>query len=256
MFILLFFIAVWYLSLFSQTFFHHRYASHGAFKMIRFWERFFFIFTYVTQGAHYMSPRPYAIMHRLHHAHTDTELDPHSPKFSSNIFSMMLRTRKFYVDIYRGNMKVDVNFTKNLPEWPAFDRWANSTASRAIWAALYVAVFVMFAASPWLYLLLPVILAMGAFHGAIINWYAHKFGYINFVLKNTSKNLFFIDVLMLGESYHNNHHRRPSAINFGFKWHEIDPIYPVILFLNWLHVIKVPELVPVPIIDKRKKIKV
>ena len=233
MFILLFFIAVWYLSLFSQTFFHHRYASHGAFKMIRFWERFFFIFTYVTQGAHYMSPRPYAIMHRLHHAHTDTELDPHSPKFSSNIFSMMLRTRKFYVDIYRGNMKVDVNFTKNLPEWPAFDRWANSTASRAIWAALYVAVFVMFAASPWLYLLLPVILAMGAFHGAIINWYAHKFGYINFVLKNTSKNLFFIDVLMLGESYHNNHHRRPSAINFGFKWHEIDPM-----------------------IDKRKKIKV
>jgi stearoyl-CoA desaturase (delta-9 desaturase) len=254
MFIFLFFIAVWYLSLFSQTFFHHRYASHGAFKMNRFWERFFFIFTYITQGAHYMSPGPYAIMHRLHHAHTDTELDPHSPSFSSNIFSMMLRTRNFYVDIVRGNMKVDVNYTRNLPEWASFDRWANSNLSRVLWGIVYVAVFALFATSPWQYLLLPVILAMGAFHGAIINWFAHKFGYHNFELKNTSTNLLFVDVLMLGESYHNNHHKRPSAINFGFKWHEIDPVYPVILLLNWLRIIKVPKLMRVPAANRLRKV--
>jgi stearoyl-CoA desaturase (delta-9 desaturase) len=60
-----------------------------------------------------------------------------------------------------------------------------------------------FISTPWLFLLLPVVLAMGAFHGGIINWFAHKFGYINFRMKNTSHNLFSIDVLMLGESYHN-----------------------------------------------------
>lgn len=243
--ILLVFIAVWYLSLFSQTFFHHRYASHGAFEMNKFWERFFFIFTYITQGAHYMSPRAYAIMHRLHHAHTDTELDPHSPNFSNNIFSMMWRTRTIYTGIYKGKIAVDEKFLKNLPEWPAFDRFASSTLSRLVWAGIYIAFFVFFATSPWLYLLLPVILAMGAFHGAIINWFAHKFGYKNFKLSNTSENLFMVDVLMLGESYHNNHHKQPSAINFGFRWHEIDPVYPVILFLNWIHVIKIPKLVPV-----------
>ncbi|HEY9177213.1 MAG TPA: fatty acid desaturase, partial [Flavipsychrobacter sp.] len=91
-------------------------------------------------------------------------------------------------------------------------------------------------------LLLPVIIAMGAFHGAIINWFAHKFGYKNFILKNTSENLFFIDVLMLGESYHNNHHKYPSSVNFGVRWHEIDPIYPIILLLNKLGVIKLPVL--------------
>ena len=238
--IIIFFIAVWYLSLFSQTFFHHRYASHGAFRMSRFWEKFFFIFTYITQGSHYMSPKAYAIMHRLHHAHTDTERDPHSPNFSSNIFSMMMRTRRIYQEILTGKMQVDPKFTKNLPEWDGFDRWANSVWSRALWVVAYVAFFVIFATSPWLYLLLPVVITMGAFHGAIINWFAHKFGYRNFKLKNTSENLFSVDILMLGESYHNNHHKRPSAINFGVRWHEIDPVYPVILLLNRLRVIRIP----------------
>ncbi len=243
--VLIFFIAVWYLSLFSQTFFLHRYASHGAFKMSKGWEKFFFIFTYITQGSHYMSPRAYAIMHRLHHAHTDTELDPHSPNFTSNIFSMMWRTKKIYTEIYKGNIQVEEKYLKNLPSWPAFDRWASSTLSRVLWGGAYLTFFIFFATSPWLYLLLPVILAMGAFHGAIINWFAHKFGYKNFILKNTSENLMMVDILMLGESYHNNHHKRPSSINFGFRWHEIDPVYPIIKLLNWLNVIQVPKLAPV-----------
>jgi stearoyl-CoA desaturase (Delta-9 desaturase) len=245
MFIIIFFISIWYLSLFSQTFFHHRYASHGAFRMNKFWERFFFVFTYITQGSHYMSPRSYAIMHRLHHAHTDTEQDPHSPNFSSNIFSMMWRTRNFYSGIFKGKIKVEKKYLNNLPTWDSFDKWANSAVSRILWVAIYTAVFVLFSTSPFLYLLLPVIIGMGAFHGAIINWFAHKFGYRNFKLNNTSENLLSVDILMLGESYHNNHHKRPSAINFGFRWHEIDPVYPVILLLNWLHIIRIPKRIPV-----------
>jgi stearoyl-CoA desaturase (delta-9 desaturase) len=243
--VLIFFIAVWYLSLFSQTFFHHRYASHGAFTMSRFWERFFFIFTYITQGPHYMSPRAYAIMHRMHHAYTDTDKDPHSPAFSSNLMSMMWRTRNFYNEIVHNRMEIEPRFLKNLPEWKRFDRFANSTPSRIIWAAAYLAFFLFFATNPWVYLLLPIALGMGAFHGAVINWFAHKYGYINFRLKNTSRNLLFIDVFMLGESYHNNHHKRPSSVNFGKRWHEIDPIYPVIRLMAWLHIVKLPKLATV-----------
>lgn len=239
--IIIFFIVLWYVSLFSQTFFQHRYAAHGAFTMTKRWERFFFIVAYITQGSSYLSPRAYAIMHRLHHAYTDTEKDPHSPSFSSNIWSMMWRTRRFYLDIIKGRMKVEDKFAKNLPEWPAFDRFANSLFSRIAWIAVYVALFILYAHTFWLYLLLPIVITMGAFHGAVINWFAHKYGYINFKLKNTSMNLFFIDVLMLGEAYHNNHHRNPSNINFGHRWFEIDPIYPVIRLFNWLNIIKISK---------------
>ena len=242
MFILFFFIGIWYFSLFCQTFFQHRYAAHGAFKMSKPAEKVFFILCYLTQGSSYMSPRAYAIMHRLHHSYTDTELDPHSPSFSKNVFSMMWRTRIIYRDIMSGSFVVEERFTKNVPEWDRFDRFADSAFSRILWMAVYIAVFAIFATSAWWYLLLPVIFAMGAVHGAIINWFAHKYGYTNFKLKNTSQNLFSIDVLMLGESYHNNHHKYPSSINFGRKWHEIDPIYPVIRLLGWMRVIKLPNL--------------
>ena len=239
MVILIVFVALWYSSLFFQTFFQHRYAAHAAFTMSKSWEKVFYIGTYVTQGSSYMSPRAYGIMHRMHHAYTDTEKDPHSPKYSKNLVTMMTRTRAIYRDIFKERMVVEERFTKNLPDWPRFDRWANSLPSRLIWVGAYLTLFILFASTPWLFLLLPVVLVMGAFHGAIINWFAHKYGYVNFRLKNTSQNLFSVDVLMLGESYHNNHHKHPSALNFGKRWHELDPVYPVIRLLAWLGVIKI-----------------
>src|SRR5438477_3464822 len=96
--IIIFFTAHWYLSLFSQSFLQHRYASHRSFTMNKFWERFFYIFAYITQGSSYMSARAYGILHRMHHAYADTAKDPHSPKNFSNFFSMMLHTRKVFAD--------------------------------------------------------------------------------------------------------------------------------------------------------------
>jgi stearoyl-CoA desaturase (delta-9 desaturase) len=45
---------------------------------------------------------------------------------------------------------------------------------------------------------------------------------------------------MLGESLHNNHHKNPKA-NFGDKWYEFDPVYPVIVILGKLKVIKIKK---------------
>jgi stearoyl-CoA desaturase (delta-9 desaturase) len=245
--VFIFFVSIWYLSLFSQTFFQHRYAAHGAFTMSKRTEKFFFIFSYITMGAHYMSPKTYAILHRLHHAYTDTERDPHSPDFSPNFVHMMLRTMRIFTEIRTGKMEVEEKFKKNLPEWESFDKFASSNFSRLLWLGIYLAFFIMFATSPWQYLLLPVLVSLGMVHGTIINWFAHKIGYANFRVKNASKNLLVIDFLMLGESYHNNHHKRPSAINFGFKWHEIDPVYPIILLFHKLRIIKIPKVAPIPI---------
>lgn len=239
--ILIFFIAHWYLSLFAQSFFNHRYAAHGAFTMSKSWERFFYIFAYITQGSSYMSPRAYAIMHRLHHAYTDTEKDPHSPRFSSGIIDMMMRTNKIYLGIYRGTLKVDERFTKNVPDWPAFDRWALTYTSSIAWTIIYIAFYIYFAPSFWWYLLIPVHVLMGPVHGTIINWFAHKYGYRNFEVNNTSHNLWPFDILMLGEGYHNNHHKFASSANFGYKWYEVDPVYLVILFLDFLGIIQLKK---------------
>jgi stearoyl-CoA desaturase (delta-9 desaturase) len=206
--------------------------------MNRFWEKFFFIFSFITQGSSYMSPRVYGIMHRLHHAYADTELDPHSPAFDKTLFSMMLRTSRTYVGIMYGGIQVEERFTKNVPEWKWFDWWGNTWYSRALWSAVYMAIYVVYAPSPWWYLLVPVHIMMGPIHGVIINWFAHKYGEASFETDNTSKNLFKLDLLMLGEAYHNNHHTFPSRSNFAAKKGEFDMCYPAIVLFNKLRIIK------------------
>ena len=236
--VLIFFVLHWYLSLFCQTFFLHRYAAHGAFRMSRGWEKFFYIFTFLTQGSSYMSARTYGLLHRLHHAYTDTEDDPHSPTFSKHAIDLMNQTRKKYADIYNRKTVVEEKFTKNLPDWPAFDRFAHPWFTRLLWVAAYTAFYFYFATAPWQFIFLPLSIIIGPLHGGIINWFAHKYGHTNFAMNNTSKNLFYIDVLMLGEAYHNNHHKFPSSINFGVKRNEIDPIYFIILLFNKLGIIR------------------
>jgi stearoyl-CoA desaturase (delta-9 desaturase) len=241
--ILLFFVLHWYLSLFSQTFFLHRYAAHGAFTMSRGWERFFFILTYLTQGSSDLSPRAYGIMHRLHHAHTDTEDDPHSPTYDKTLGAMMLRTRKVYSDIFDGTTPVEEKYRKNVPDWKPFDWWANFWVSRVLWIALYVWFYIVFAPSAWWFLLLPIHIAMGPVHGVVINWFAHKYGNVNFETNNTSRNLFKVDWLMFGEGYHNNHHVFPSRPNFAARKGEFDPCYPIIAMLHKFRVIRVVKAV-------------
>jgi stearoyl-CoA desaturase (delta-9 desaturase) len=232
------FIIFWYASLFCQTFFQHRYSAHGAFKMSRRWEKVFFILTWITQGPSYLSPRTYAIMHRMHHAYTDTSLDPHSPSYSKNVFDMMWKTRKIYSNIFNGHLEIEPRFLNNLPDWRRFDKIAHSTISRLVWAIVYMLVFIWLVPNPWFWFLFPFALILGPLHGAIINWYAHKYGYNKFKLRNTAHNLMHVDILMLGESYHNNHHRSPASINFGRRWHEIDPGYLIIKFLAWAKIVK------------------
>ncbi len=236
--VVIFFIAHWYLSLFCQTFFHHRYSAHRMFTMSKGWEKFFYVCTYIFQGASFLSPRAYGILHRLHHAHADTENDPHSPKYDENIFKMMWKTKSIYNDILHDRADVDEKYKKNLPNWDFIEKLGDQWLSRLFWAFVYIGFHVYFIDMPeqwYLYLFLPFHFVMGPFHGAIINWYAHLFGYRNYEVSDTSKNMWPIEVIMLGEGLHNNHHARGNNPNFGYaKWYEFDLAYPFIWLFNKL----------------------
>ena len=81
MIIVLFVVILWYGGLFFQSFFLHRYAAHQVFTMSKTMERVTFVLTWFFQGSSYLSAYGYGIMHRMHHAYTDTEKDPHSPDY-------------------------------------------------------------------------------------------------------------------------------------------------------------------------------
>ncbi|AYA35868.1 acyl-CoA desaturase [Hymenobacter oligotrophus] len=234
------FFAHWYLSLFAQSFFQHRYAAHRMFSMHPLWERFFFVFTFLTQGSSFMSPRGYAVLHRMHHAYSDTEKDPHSPHNSTNAFGMMWKTRTAYQEVLKDEHPNAHRFAGgDYPVWLALEEFGNKWYTRVGWGVVYVLFYVAFATAWWQYLLLPIHFAMGAVHGAIVNWGGHKYGYQNFDNHDKSRNSLFFDFLTGGELFQNNHHKLPLRVNFGVKWWELDPTYPVIWTLDKLRIVRI-----------------
>jgi stearoyl-CoA desaturase (delta-9 desaturase) len=206
--------------------------------MNKVWERVFFVLSFIFQGSSYLSPYAYGVMHRMHHSFADTEHDPHSPKFSRNIFSMMWRTKVIYTSILKGKLAVEEKFKTNVPSWMKFDIVTDSWPLRLLWVAGYVVFYLFFAEYWWMYLLIPIHAIMGPFHGAIINWFAHKIGTRPNKVNDTSTNLMPVDLFMMGEGYHNNHHKFPKRANFGIRWHEFDPVYPFILLFKSLGIIR------------------
>ncbi|GIQ98523.1 MAG: hypothetical protein CM15mP4_3600 [Candidatus Neomarinimicrobiota bacterium] len=130
MVILAFFITHWYLSLFTQTIFLHRYVSHGMFKMNKFWERFFFTY-FFAQGSSFLNPAAYGIMHRKHHAHSDTNKDPHSPLSFKNPIKFMLETFSFYSQTILKNKNKDLKNT-GLPQWKFIETLGESMLVRVL----------------------------------------------------------------------------------------------------------------------------
>ncbi|MCU0453860.1 MAG: acyl-CoA desaturase [Bacteroidetes bacterium] len=237
--IAIFFVSHWFLSLFSQTFFLHRYAAHKMFTMSKFWERFFYVFTFITQGSSFLNPRAYAIMHRMHHAYSDTEKDPHSPHYFSSMIHMMLRTKDIYLDHLMQRIEPERGFDKNVPEWRLLDEVGKYWTPRLLWGIVYTLFYVAFATEWWMFLLLPVHFLMGPIHGAIVNWFGHKYGYVNHPdTHDLSKNSLPFDFVTLGELFQNNHHKYPSRVNFATRWFEVDPTYPFIKLLAKMRIIR------------------
>lgn len=197
------------------------------FTMSKGWERFFHLVTYLCQGSSYLHPRGYAILHRQHHAYSDTDRDPHSPRNHTNPFSMMLATRHRY-DAYAYHLEdPDPRFDGGYPQWPLIDKLGQSWIGRLTWVGLYTAYYVYFATEWWMWLLLPIHFVMGPVHGAIVNWCGHRYGYQNYDNRDDSKNTLIADIVTLGELFQNNHHKFGMSPNFAVRRFEIDPCYQV-----------------------------
>lgn len=238
MYILIFFLSHWFLSLFCQTFFLHRYASHKMFSMNKFWERFFYAFTFITQGASFLNPRAYAILHKMHHAYSDTEKDPHSPHFFKDVWNMTMHTKDIYLNYAKYGVEPEKPFRGYYPEWKLMDRISDMWVIRILFGVGYFLFYLKFATAWWMFALLPIHFFMGPIHGAIVNWCGHKYGYSNYDNDDHSKNTLPLDFLMMGELFQNNHHKSPNSPNFARKWYEFDPSYPIIKVMSWVRIIK------------------
>jgi stearoyl-CoA desaturase (delta-9 desaturase) len=238
MLILTLFATHWMLAAFFQSSFQHRYAAHRMFTLTPRGERVFHLLTWLSQGSSYLSPRAYAVLHREHHAYSDTARDPHAPGFFSNVLAMMWATRRRFSAHLKRTSSPEPRFLADTPEWPKLETVASSWPVRLAWGTAYAGVYLWLATAWWQFLLLlPLHWFMGPVHGAIVNWCGHRYGYRNFRTGDASRNLLPFDFLTLGELFQNNHHRAAGRLNFAARRFEFDPTYAVLRLLARLRII-------------------
>lgn len=238
MLILLVLATHWLVAAFFQSSFHHRYASHRMFTMTPRTERVFHLLAYIAQGSSYLSPRAYAILHREHHAYSDTARDPHTPRRFANVLTMMWATAKQYGAHFERTSSPEPRFLGGYPEWPLLERVGSSWTMRITWGAAWTLLYLGLATAWWQFLLLPMHWVMGPIHGAIVNWCGHRYGYRNYTTDDASRNVLPVDFLTLGELFQNNHHRASSRPDFAARWFEFDPTHAVLQLLVRMGVLR------------------
>lgn len=202
---------------------YHRFFSHKVFEFKNSVLKFFFILVSILAGRG--SPIGWVHVHREHHGFSDTDKDPHSPKFKG--------FRIFFPHLLSLGENFNIRLVKDL--LTKDQRWINNF----YFLINFAYVLILYAISSWaLVFIWAIPIALTAWMMSFSTYFNHTSGYQNFETKDNSKNNWFFGYLMFGEGWHNNHHKYPKEASTRIKFWELDIIGSVILFLEKLSLIK------------------
>ena len=194
------------------TVFLHRALSHRSLTLSPAATFGFRVVTWMLTG---IRPRQWVAVHRLHHAYTDTERDPHSP--------LVLGTARVLftnAQLYRRAAKdpATARYARDL----AADRWDRVLFDHALLGlALGVGLLVLLLGWQLALVAAGVHAVAYLLGGGAINGIGHRFGRRPF--DNNATNNQWLAWLVAGEGLHNNHHAVATASNLAMARGEIDP---------------------------------
>jgi stearoyl-CoA desaturase (delta-9 desaturase) len=186
---------------------HHRLLTHRSFETYPWVKASLLIFgAMAPEGA----PSDWASIHLEHHAHSDTDEDPHSPLVSlwhSHLGWMFTKVPR--PEIYGPRLRKDPVVVFVDRTWP-------------IWAALGLAI--PFAVGGWTGLLWGGLVRIFLLHHITwsVNSICHTFGTRPYATHDQSRNNWIMGLLAFGEGWHNNHHAFPRSAFHGLRWWEFD----------------------------------
>lgn len=212
---------------------YHRLMTHRSFQTPRWFERFLATLgTFALQSG----PVQWVTTHRMHHAFTETEKDPHSPirgAFWAHVGWIFKGQGQDHTQLVKQRYVPDLLKDKYI-----------------VWLSDYYVVptiisgVIMYAFGGWSLVL------WGVFVRVVVNWHStwlvnsmtHIWGTRRFESRDDSRNNALIGIVAWGEGWHNNHHAHPTSAKHGLAWYEFDMNWIQIKFfekLGWVTKIKV-----------------
>jgi stearoyl-CoA desaturase (Delta-9 desaturase) len=216
------FCAGYLLNIFYITVLYHRALTHRAIALSPF---SMWLVQYTGSWVTGIDPKAWACMHRLHHLHSDTPLDPHSP-IHQGVFGVAMGQLRSYRRILKRLILRESSATALVADIP-FE--VNVLNRKKLWYLPYI----LHVGIALAVVLLTGHVLVGAAYflgimshpiqGWLVNSLAHKFGYRNYDSSDHSRNNRMVALLVFGEGLQNNHHSTPSRANFAHRKMEIDP---------------------------------
>ena len=193
----------------------HRYFSHKSFEFKNDILKWFFTLLSVLSGRG--SPLGWSYLHRKHHVYSDTEKDPHSPKY--------LGYKIFGFGHYKKQEEepMQIFLVKDLmtKEQLFIHKWYMAIVLSFVFALAIINLELLYFI--WI---LPAFLVH--ISQTNFNYFGHTTGYRNFVTKDDSRNNIWLFPFILGEAWHNNHHANPKDCSTQVKDKEYDPVMTII----------------------------
>lgn len=240
---------LYFVRMFAVTAFYHRYFCHRAYRTSRSMQ---FVFALVGLTAVQRGPLWWAAVHRHHHAHSDEEVDAHSPHWKGFVWSHIgwLTSSR--------NFPTDYGLVRDLAKFPelVFLNRFDVIGPLLLIGLLFGAGAGLEAAgvgtSGWQMVVWGFFISTTVlFHATCaVNSFAHTLGTKRFETEDESRNSFLLALFTLGEGWHNNHHHFQSSARQGFYWWELDISYYLIRLMAFLGLVWDVKAVPARVYEE------
>lgn len=229
------------LTMISVTLYLHRDQAHRGLDLhpvvrhaMRFW-------LWLSTG---MVTAEWVAVHRKHHAHCETDNDPHSPQIHG------LRKVLFEgVELYRKSARdpeIVERYSRGTPtDWIERNLYG---PRRFLGPTLMAIIDLVLFGLPGITVFGLQMLLIPFFAAGVINGVGHHTGYRNFECDDASTNIVPWGLWIGGEELHNNHHAFPSSARFSVRKWEFDMGWFIIRILSAVGLAKVRRTVPQPVI--------
>lgn len=198
---------------------YHRLLTHRGFKTPKWFEYFLTICGTLALQSGAIS---WVTTHRLHHAFTETDKDPHSP--IKGLYWAHIGW------IFRGTAQNQTEATMTRYSPDLMKDPVHRFMNKYYWMTTVLVSILLFAIGGW------TMVIWGTFFRTVFGWQmtwmvnsvTHTWGSRRFDSRDTSTNNGLVALVTWGEGWHNNHHTYPRSARHGLTWNEID--------INWYEI--------------------
>lgn len=202
----------------------HRCLTHGSFMTFRPMR---WLLAFIGGLAGEGSAVTWIAVHRKHHAYSDHEGDPHSPRdgfwWSHILWLFPWRGSEYFE-------KLTQRYAPDLVKDPVM-RFLDRTF--LLWHIVLGATLFAIGYFGWDLDTGISFLVWGMFVRLVyvlhVTWFvnsaSHMWGYRNYETTDDSRNLWWVGLLAFGEGWHNNHHAYQRMARHGHRWWELDMTY-------------------------------